>query len=148
MAATLEELEQRVADLEEYVEEQSVHTLAYSAEQIDAFFATLDARILSAGSKDIVVTQESVYKDVKLTASDLGVTNVTSDIKLVCTVHALNAAAGDFYHYALTVAVLGPYASQNSLVLRISEQMPVTYASNYVPKLSEGTYRINWLRIG
>ena len=81
--ATLEELEQRVADLEQYVEEQATHTLAYSAEQVDAFFATVDARVLSGGRKTVVLTNEARFKDVALSAEDLGVTNVTSDIKVV-----------------------------------------------------------------
>ena len=57
--ATLEELEQRVADLEQYVEEQAIHTLSWSAEQIDAFFALLESRVFTSGRKTIEITDNS-----------------------------------------------------------------------------------------
>jgi hypothetical protein len=144
--ATLEELEQRVADLEQYVEEQATHTLAYSAEQVDAFFATVDARVLSAGTKTVELESEARYKDVTLTASDLGVTNITNDIKLVFTVHALDYRYGDFYHYGFATSVMS--TTDNKLVLRFTETMRVPEAPEYIPKIPAGTYKVNWLRIG
>lgn len=147
--ATLEELEQRVADLEQYVEEQATHTLAYSAEQVDAFFATVDARVLSGGRKTVVLTNEARLKNVALSAEDLGVTNVTSDIKVVFTVHAPDYTIGDDYHYAFTTAVLGPVGSPAKLYLRFSDVMYNPYgSSDFHTKIPAGTYYLDWLRIG
>ena len=144
--ATLEELEQRVADLEQYVEEQATHTLAYSAEQIDAFFATLDARVLSAGSKEVEVsTNNRRYADVTLTAEDLGVTNITQDIKILFAVHALDVEVIDEYHFAFATSVSSN--SHSGLRLRFCEAMSNPNTTN-VMYLRRGTYRVNWLRIG
>ena len=147
MASTLEELEARVADLEQYVEEQAIHTLSWSAEQIDAFFALLESRVFTSGRKTIEITDNStVYGTAFLSAAELGATNITDDIRVIFTVHKQSSVSQNPYYDRYATGVFKD-TSNNLLCLKFAES-GLNLATNSQAKLSRGTYYLDWLRIG
>ena len=143
-------LEERVAALEEWqaMGINAEHILNFSAEQIDAFFTLLSERVFTSGRKTVEVTDNNTaFQTVSLTPSELGVTNITDDIRVIFTVHkAGNAVSSAPYteRYGTSVFI---DSTTRALCLKFGESGWNT-AMNTQAKLTRGTYYVDWLRIG